>query len=80
MMPDDHITVPGNVVAGNVLPGGIPPGAPEWTEADPFYDVQKAASMTECTGLMPSMAQTDFEGDALARIESIHRIPGKNDQ
>lgn len=58
---------------------GAPPlatGAPEWAEADPFFDISKAASATECTGLMPAMTQTDAQSEALAQIEAIHKFPG----
>ena len=57
----------------------VPPlatGAPEWAEADPFFDISKAASATECTGLMPAMTQTDAQSESLAQIEAIHKFPG----
>ena len=41
---------------------------------DPLFDVEQAASATECTGLMPAQIQTAEQGENLAELESIHRI------
>ena len=40
---------------------------------DPFYNVQKVASATECTGLMPSLPQNEAEDTHYAQLYSTHR-------
>ncbi len=44
------------------------------TPPDPLFDVEQAASATECTGLMPAQIQSDEQGEALSELESIHLI------
>ena len=39
---------------------------------DALFNVEKIASATECTGLVPFMPMTAEESDALARLEGIH--------
>lgn len=58
----------------------LPVGSPEFGGAEPFLTVMKDASANECTGLMPAIAEDEFEGESLAEIESIHRIKGKNEK
>ncbi|MBE5786132.1 MAG: hypothetical protein E7324_01165 [Clostridiales bacterium] len=41
---------------------------------DPVFDVQQAASATECTGLMPAQVENADQGENLARLQAIHRI------
>lgn len=41
---------------------------------DSFVDVEKIPSATECTGLMPTMVETDDEAENLCRLEGIHPI------
>ena len=41
---------------------------------DPFFDIEKVASATECTGLMPAQIQTEEQGEDVAALQSIHRI------
>ena len=45
-----------------------------------FYSVEKLASATECTGLMPAMLYTEAETEELARMEGIHHFPPQNRQ
>ena len=58
----------------------VPAGVPEPGVIDPFFVVAKDASANECTGLMPAMAEDEDEGESLSRIESIHRIKGKDEK
>lgn len=41
---------------------------------DPFFDVEKVASCTECTGILPAQIQTGEQGEDVAALQSIHRI------
>ena len=41
---------------------------------DPLFNIQQAASMTECTGILPAQVQTEDEGENIAALESIHPI------
>ncbi len=43
-------------------------------EDDPFYDVQQAASMTECTGILPAQIGNDEEAESIAALESVHPV------
>ena len=43
-------------------------------EDDPFYDIQQAASMTECTGILPAQIGTDEEAESIAALESVHPV------
>lgn len=38
---------------------------------DPFYNLEKVASVTECTGLMPRK-ETEEESEESAKMYSIH--------
>ena len=40
---------------------------------EPIYDLDKVASITECTGLIPSALQDEEEADAYGDLYSIHR-------
>lgn len=39
---------------------------------DPFFNVQKVGSATECTGLMPALPQTEEEDKNSAALYAIH--------
>ena len=39
---------------------------------DPFYDLNKVASATECTGLIASLPQSDEEDETYASLYSTH--------
>ena len=41
---------------------------------DPFFDLEQAASASECTGLMPAQIQTGAQGEDLSALQGIHRI------
>lgn len=43
-------------------------------EDDPLFDIQQAASMTECTGLLPAQIASEDEGESIAALEGIHPI------
>ncbi len=43
-------------------------------EKDPIFDIQQAASMTECTGILPAQIGTDEEAESIADLESIHPV------
>ena len=43
-----------------------------------FYSVEKLASATECTGLMPAMPPTMDGQEELADLMAIHCPPGAN--
>lgn len=47
------------------------PRTPEQT--DPFYDIEKIASSTECTGLTPAAVLSEEEAEAYAELYAIHR-------
>lgn len=40
---------------------------------DPFYQVQKVASATECTGLIPTLPQDQAQDTHYAQLYSTHR-------
>ncbi len=42
---------------------------------NPFYDLSKVASATECTGLMPSLPQSEDEDESYASLYSTHDQP-----
>ena len=44
---------------------------------DPLFRVQQAASMTECTGLLPAQTETADERRNIADLGAIH--PPEND-
>ena len=46
-------------------------------EHDPVFDIRQAASMTECTGLLPAQPETPEEKRNIAKLGAIH--PPEND-
>lgn len=45
---------------------------------EPSYDLEKVASTTECTGLIPSALKDEEEADAYGDLYSIHKqIPSE---
>ncbi len=40
---------------------------------EPFYDLENVASITECTGLIPSALKDEEEADAYGDLYSIHK-------
>ena len=51
-----------------------PPKEPFPQPRDPLFDIQQAASMTECTGALPAQIETGEQGRAISALESIHVI------
>ena len=47
---------------------------------DPFFDVEKVASCTECTGILPAQIQTGEQGQAVAALQSIHNILSRDEE
>ncbi len=43
-------------------------------EKDHMFDIQQAASMTECTGILPAQIGTDEEAESIAALESVHPV------
>lgn len=43
---------------------------------DPVFDVEKVASVTECTGLIPSLPQSELEDENYARLYATHSAKG----
>ena len=41
-------------------------------DRDPFYDVENLVSATECTGLMPTLAQDEEQDEHYAALYAIH--------
>ena len=59
----------------------LPPrnGAPK-PKDDPLFDIRQAASMTECTGILPAQIETEAEGESVSGLENIFPIhPPRND-
>ena len=50
---------------------------PHASGGDPLFSVQQAASMTECTGILPAQVDTPEEQRHIADLGAIH--PPKND-
>ena len=46
-------------------------------EDDSLFRIQQAASMTECTGILPAQAETPDERRNIAALGAIH--PPEND-
>ena len=44
------------------------------TEDDPLFDIQQAASMTECTGILPAQIGTEDEAENIAALQSVHPV------
>lgn len=42
---------------------------------NPFYELSKVASATECTGLIASLPQSDEEDESYASLYSTHDNP-----
>lgn len=40
----------------------------------PLFDIEQAASCTECTGLLPAQVQTNEEGEAVAQLMNIFPV------
>lgn len=47
------------------------------TGDDPFDEMMKVASVTECTGLMPALAETEQGDQSLAALYAIHAAKRK---
>ncbi len=52
-------------------------GPSEPSAVDPLFGAQQAASMTECTGILPAQVETPEEQRAIAALGAIH--PPEND-
>jgi hypothetical protein len=61
---------PETLSAGGVFVKGI-----RKRKRDPFYELSKVASATECTGLIASLPQSDEEDENYASLYSTHDIP-----
>lgn len=42
---------------------------------NPFYELSRVASATECTGLMPSLPQSEEEDENYASLYATHDQP-----
>ncbi len=49
----------------------MPPKPKKWEE--PSYDLEKVASITDCTGLIPSALKDEEEADSYRDLYSIHK-------
>ena len=47
---------------------------PPLNENDPLFDIQQAASMTECTGILPAQIGTEDEAENIAALQSVHPV------
>lgn len=58
------------------------PSTPQNPEQlDPFYDTEKVASTTECTGLSPAAVLSEEEAESYAELYAVHRQkPVKNEE
>ncbi|MBR0227779.1 MAG: hypothetical protein IJQ62_05460 [Clostridia bacterium] len=45
---------------------------PDTPAHDPLFDIQQAASVTECTGILPAQPETLEERRSIARLGAIH--------
>ncbi|MBR4331111.1 MAG: hypothetical protein IKP72_00365 [Clostridia bacterium] len=43
-------------------------------EDDPLFDIQQAASMTECTGILSAQIGTEDEAENIAALQSVHPV------
>ncbi len=43
---------------------------------DPFYDIEKVSSATECTGLIPRGPESEEEAEAYSELYAIHSPDG----
>ena len=48
------------------------PIKPDTQADDPLFDIQQAASMTECTGILPAQIETPDEKRNIAELGAIH--------
>lgn len=39
---------------------------------DPYYNIEKVSSVTECTGLIPRGPENDAEAEAYSDLYAIH--------
>lgn len=46
----------------------------EKKQQDPFYEQEKVVSATECTGLMPSLPQSEDEDENFASLYATHDV------
>ena len=44
-------------------------------DKDPFYSSEKVASVSECTGLIPSAVQNEDEAEAYSELYALHEQP-----
>jgi hypothetical protein len=76
---DEGAVLPGAVCLGSgrrILPaGGVFLKGIRKRKRDPYYEMIKVASATECTGLMPSLPQSDDEDENYASLYSTHDSP-----
>jgi hypothetical protein len=42
---------------------------------NPFFELSKVASTTECTGLMPALPQNEDEDESYASLYATHDLP-----
>ena len=49
---------------------------PHTPAKDPLFNIQQAASMTECTGILPAQTETPEERRNIAELGAIH--PAEN--
>ena len=45
---------------------------PHTSAKDPLFNIQQAASMTECTGILPAQPSTPEEKQNIAELGAIH--------
>ena len=50
---------------------------PDTSANDPLFDIRQAASMTECTGILPAQVERPEEQRSIANLGAIH--PPEND-
>ncbi|MBQ8537136.1 MAG: hypothetical protein IJ461_07035 [Clostridia bacterium] len=41
---------------------------------DPIYDIEKIASATECTGLIPAQVEDEAEVENYAELYAVHPV------
>ena len=49
-------------------------------EKDPFFETDQVASMTECTGLMPTLPRDARQDKEYASLYAIHNAKRKKDK
>ena len=50
---------------------------PDISANDPLFDIQQAANMTECTGILPAQVESPEEQRHIVDLRAIH--PPEND-